>query len=345
MGKKFVTELVSLSVGIIFFIVVIKIAGLGNVLHAFGKFSPIYFVPFLFVSFLIFLITTYRWKAVLHGIGTEIPIMKLLKYKLIVFGPNYLTPSARLGGEPLKVVLLRSNHKMKTPKAAASVIVDNFIGMGFDAAIGGVIFIVLAFFALPIPQEIRMTFMLMGLFSLFLVTLIYYALVKKKTVFSHLIDFLAFLFGKSYKKMFVMLKMKVARTEYYMRTILKNRPKSALRAVFFAALTWPLTLIQYKLAILMIGVDASVTQLLLSIVVLSLTSMLPVPAALGVQEAGQFAAFRLFASNPYTGIALSLALRVKNVIMMLISFMLFSREGVSMFHSINKDVKKLKGIK
>ncbi len=124
--KNLGIELLSLVAGIALFILVIKLAGLGNLLRAVQGFSPAYFAPFLFVTALSFLAATCRWKAVLAGQMIDIPVLTLLKYKLVVFSMNYFTPSARLGGEPLKIVLLKK-QKVKSSKSFASVVVDNFI--------------------------------------------------------------------------------------------------------------------------------------------------------------------------------------------------------------------------
>lgn len=68
---------------------------------------------------------------------------------------------------------------------------------------------------------------------------------------------------------------------------------------------------------------------------LSFTAFIPIPAALGVQEAGQFSAFKLMSANPHTGIALSIVLRLKDLMLLLASFVFLSQEGINVFQLIN----------
>ncbi len=336
MKKNLVAELLLLIAGIALFVIVIRLAGYGNLLSAIKGFSPIYSVYFLLVTALLFLASTYRWKAVLAGEMVDVPLMTLVKYKLIIFCINYFTPSARLGGEPLKVVLLKK-QKVKSSLSFASVVVDNFVGMGFDGTVGGIVLIILFFSSGSAALgDARDLVLALGIAALVVVAAIYLLLVRKKSVFSYILEIFGSVTRSKSKKFFGILQRKVAKAEFYMREILSKKPRALLLVIFFAALSWPLTLLQYKLALLMIGVDASFIQILASVVVLSFTTLIPIPAALGVQEAGQFTAFRLFSANPHTGIALSLVLRAKDALLLLLSFIALSTEGVDIFKLANK---------
>ena len=337
--KNLAAGLLSLLVGIALFALVIKLAGLGKVLSSVKSFSPQYFIPFMAVTAAIFLAATYRWKAVLAGQMAGIPLWTLLKYKLIIFSINYFTPSARLGGEPLKVMLLKK-QKVKSSRAFASVVIDNFVGMGFDGVVAGIVLIVLFFAFGTSLGEARKLALAIGLVSLAGVAVVYLVLIKKKSAFSYLLEMIGSLTDSKHKKFFAILHRKIAKSEFYMREILAKRPRTLLLAIFFASLSWPLTLLQYKLALLMIGVNASFLQILVSVIILSITTLFPIPAALGVQEAGQFTAFSLFSANPHTGIALSIVLRTKDIILLLLSFLSLSIEGVGIFNLVNKNVTK-----
>ncbi len=341
MKRTLVANCLAFIIGFALFALVIKLAGLENILGAVRGFSPIYFAPFLVVSAALFWAATYRWKVVLSGEGIKVPFWTLLKYKLIVFSINYFTPTARLGGEPLKVLLLKQQH-IKSSKSFASIVVDNFIGMGFDAAVAAIILITIVFTTAAFPSQVKELFLMTGLTSLVIVTAAYFVLIKKgKSAFSYFLEIAGRLTGTYRRRFFLVLHEKVAKSEFYMRNMLAKKPKTLFMALFYAALSWPLTLLQYKLALLTIGFDASLAQILLSIVVLSFTAMLPIPAALGVQEAGQFSAFKLFSANPHAGIALSLVLRIKDLILLLMSFFFISSEGIDVFKIVNKKLSEV----
>ncbi|MBI2581254.1 flippase-like domain-containing protein [Candidatus Woesearchaeota archaeon] len=340
MKKTLAANFLSFVIGFALFALVIKLAGLENVLGAVKGFYLLYFVPFIVVSGALFWAATYRWKIVLSGEGVNVPFWTLLKYKLVVFSINYFTPAARLGGEPLKVLLLQK-QRVKSSKSFASIVVDNFLGMGFDAIVAAIILIAIVFTTTSFTSHVKELFLMTGLSSLALVASIYLVLVKKKkSVFSYLLETAGRLTGTSKHEFFMVLHEKVSRAEFYMREILAKRPKQVFLALFYSSLSWPLTLLQYKLALLTIGFNASLVQILLSVVVVSFTALMPIPAALGVQEAGQFSAFKLFSANPYTGIALSLVLRIKDLILVLLSFLFISSEGIEVFRIANKKIAR-----
>lgn len=338
MKRNLLVGFLSMIIGLALFGIVLKLAGLENIVGSVRAFSPVYFFPFLLVSFMLLLAAAYRWKSILEGEKIRISIWTLLKYKLVVFGLNYLTPSARLGGEPIKILLLK-RQKVKSSKSFASVVVDNFVGMGIDAVVAALILIVILATGIPFSESARKLFLALAVFALAGVTASYVLLAKKKgTVFSYLLTIAGTLTGTKKHKWFNALYEKAAKAEFYMRDMLTNRQKSKnlWLAILFASLSWPLTVLQYELALHMLGVDASITQVLISIVMLNFTTLTPIPGALGVQEAGQFSAFKLFSANPNAGIALSLVLRAKDMLFMLISLLLVSREGIGVFRLINR---------
>jgi len=100
-------------------------------------------------------------------------------------------------------------------------------------------------------------------------------------------------------------------------------------------LSWPVTFLQYKLALLSIGFEASVTIILLSIIATSIVAIIPIPAAFGVQEAGYFSVFSLIAV-PSVGIALSLIIRFKDLLATLTGLILLSHEGLSVIDVLKK---------
>ena len=331
---KITAYAVSVFVGVALFAAIIRIAGLENILGSVRKFSPIYAVPFLLATLAHFVAATYRWKVLLASEGAKISIWTLLKHKLIVFSVNYFTPAARLGGEPLKIFLLK-RRGVKSSKTLASVVVDNFVGMGIDALVAGFALLAL-FFAAGVGRQVRELSFLLGVTSLAAVGGSYLLLIKRKGIFSNLMLLAGKATGLKKKKAFALVFRRIRTAEKYTRTMLIKKPKVLLKSVLFAAMSWPLTIVQYKFALLMLGVDASIVQIVFSIVALSFTSMLPVPAALGVQEAGQFSAFKMFSANPHAGVALSLVLRAKDLLLVLLSFILLSREGVNLFRILDK---------
>lgn len=338
--KNTLTHVVSVVFGIAVFALVVKIAGLENIISSVRGFSPRYMLPFLAATLGLWVAASYRWKVVLQGEGIRVPFWTLFRYRLMVFSISYLTPVARLGGEPFKVMLLKSQH-VKSSKSFASIVLDNFIGMGFDAIIGGVLLIVIFFTSSLLPSQIRATLLAAGVLVLVAVALMYFALTRRKGVFSDVLDVAGIITKLGGRKFFLIVKRRVAAAELYIRGTLMRKPKKVLLVSFYAALSWPLTILQYKFALLMLGVDASVAQIVMSIAVMTFTSIIPIPASLGVQEAGQFSIFKLLGLNPHLGIALSFIIRLKDIIVLYLSFWFLSMEGFNFVTIVNRKLQKV----
>jgi glycosyltransferase 2 family protein len=334
MKRNLALELFLIFIGIGLFIAAILFAGLSRVLAALSRINWSYSLPFVIASFLLVVASSYRWKAVLDGSGTSIGFWSLLRYKVAAFGVNYITPAARMGGEPLKVFLMKK-HGVGSPKSFASVIIDNFVGMGVDVILTGAILLVLGLPFLQFPVGQRIIFLTLGIGAFVVVILAYFFLVKEKTIFSHILDFFGRIGNIEKTLMFQKIRHKLAESEIYMKEMLIIRKQNLLFAVGFGLLSWPLTIIQYKFALLMLGINASIFQIFFGVIILNISIMLPIPAALGVQEASLFSAFQLFSvANPYLGIALSLLLRLKDAVLLLISWILLSKEGMNIIDAV-----------
>ena len=98
----------------------------------------------LLLNVLVLIAMTARWWAILRVEYPNIPFLKLVRYRLVVFGLSYFTPGPQVGGEPLQVIYLQRNHSVTFARATAAVIMDklleflaNFIllGIGLTAAV------------------------------------------------------------------------------------------------------------------------------------------------------------------------------------------------------------------
>ena len=133
----------------------------------------------------------------------------------------------------------------------------------------------------------------------------------------------------------VKLAKKIANVEDSMVEFLRTRKKGVGHAVLVSMLMWPVTFMQYTFALLSIGFDAPFTIVILSIIATSLATIIPIPAAFGVQEAGHFSVFSLIAV-PSVGIALSLLIRLKDLLATLAGLILLSHEGLSIMEVLKK---------
>src|SRR3989344_3226499 len=115
MGKLIVFG--SAVLGSFLFVLVLFFAGFENIIVPFRKFSLFYLSLFLFITLLLHIISTLRWHSVLRYQGFRVSLAYLFKIKIIGSSINYITPAARVGGEPLRGFLAKKRLGVKSPQA------------------------------------------------------------------------------------------------------------------------------------------------------------------------------------------------------------------------------------
>ncbi len=334
MGKKLLA-VASLIIGLAVFIVVLNFAGFGNIIEPFRKFSLFYLALFLLTTSLLHVITTLRWSTVLRYERLKVPFLPLLKLKLIGAAVSYLTPAARVGGEPVRGYLLKKRLGIEGKRAYSSVLIETSLGLGIDALFSSLLLVsMLLFFTLP--KQLEGFALAISMLALASTVIFYLVLISRLGPFSLLFRISSRLIKSGLLKKLV---VKIMLIEESMVEFFHFRKRGVAAAVLVTSISWPLTYFQYKFALLSIGFDASFTIIILSIIATSLSGIIPIPAAFGVQEAGHFSIFSMIAS-PSVGIALSLLIRLKDLIMTFVGLVFLSHEGLNLFEVLRNKGNK-----
>lgn len=96
--------------------------GPGNIYDAASQLGPVTLLIILIPSVLMYAIEAYGWKVVLGPSGKAVPFWRLLTIRSAGEVVNMTTPTAYLGGEPLKAYLLKK-HNVPIAEGAASVVI------------------------------------------------------------------------------------------------------------------------------------------------------------------------------------------------------------------------------
>lgn len=112
---------VFLAVGLLLFALLIKKIGLGTIAENLGELGWLV-IPILSISVVWNVLNTIAWRQFLHRIGDGIGFMDLLRVKVTGEAVNTLTPANFIGGDPMRIYLLRKNFSVS--EGAASVVVD-----------------------------------------------------------------------------------------------------------------------------------------------------------------------------------------------------------------------------
>ena len=330
---KYWSVAVSVIIGLALFTVLFLFAGVEQIIEKFSELNLLYLGLFFLSAFLLYLVYVFRWFLVLRYQGTKVSFFKVFKYKTIGHSVSYLTPFAMIGGEPLKAILLRKSLKGEKKGIFSSILLEGSIGLSIDLFI-----IAFAIVTIAVISAVSQMLLLIGLVMLmgFLVWLYFYALAKNKGPFSSVL--------KLVKKIVPLtliddLIKNTLIVESEMNKFLTSNRKNVLKVVLVSALSWPLTFLQYKFALSSLGhEDISVITILLSILATGLSFFSPVPASFGTQEASHFVIFG-FLKATSTGIALSLIIRSKDIILTLIGIIFVSNEGIGFLEAMKKTRK------
>lgn len=96
--------------------------GPGNIYDAASRLGPVTLLIILIPSVLMYAIEAYGWKVVLGPCGKAVPFWRLLTIRTAGEVVNMTTPTAYLGGEPLKAYLLKK-YNVPIAEGAASVVI------------------------------------------------------------------------------------------------------------------------------------------------------------------------------------------------------------------------------
>ena len=97
MNKK-TSLVISLIVGVVLFILVYLKTGFLEILETFSHASLIKLSLYLLISILIIFFLVLRWKFIIRAHGFDVPLYRLVMYKLSGYAISYITPSAHIGG-------------------------------------------------------------------------------------------------------------------------------------------------------------------------------------------------------------------------------------------------------
>tara|TARA_Y100000310_G_scaffold166108_1_gene165819 strand:- start:467 stop:1456 length:990 start_codon:yes stop_codon:yes gene_type:complete len=295
-----------LIIGLLIFSYILVQLGGDSVKLIKTNFNIKYLLIYLFVASISFFPFVWRWQIILSGYGYKISFLKLLKMQISGFALSYITPSARVGGEPLRVYMLNKECNVDYKTGTASVILDKYMEF-----LGATTFGLIGLFLLFITPNISIgsRFLLLGIIfgSIFILGSFYHRLIKNKPVFFSL--FSLFLSRKRLKKFSKNLKEVDKKMTYFVT----HHKREFFLSYAFYFISAVIFIMEFKYLLLSFGVSITLLQLILVIIVLGIASYIPLPMALGSLEAGQSGIFQLLMNDGSIGLALSLIHRVKSL--------------------------------
>ncbi|MFA7141977.1 MAG: lysylphosphatidylglycerol synthase transmembrane domain-containing protein [Candidatus Paceibacterota bacterium] len=305
MIKILLLFLLSIIFGGILFFYVGNIIGFDFILNSFKVFLSLEGLIIIALSFLIAYLGALRWKKILGN--EKVSNKEIFKIYIGGFSLMYFFPMALLGSEFFRASLLK--HKgVKWENALASVFIERVVEwtVNIIVILIGVLYF---FYAIQIPsQKFAMLFAGLILFALLILSFIYFYVFKKKS----------FLRKVLHKEESLVLKVEKIVFNFFRLSNI-----DLWRSYFYSILKVLAMLLRVWLIILFLGKILLLNESFSILSFSFLSTLIPVPAALGVQELLQVFVFENLNISLMMSSMFSMLLRAGDVIVSVLGFVLF----------------------
>lgn len=253
-----------------------------------------------------------RWQLLLSSLGWRVPIGRLLAYRLAGFGVSYFTPGPQFGGEPVQVHLLHSRCRVPVPAAVSSVYLDRLIEL-----LANFTFLALGSSVIFGLEEVSGAWFREWVWLAALVLLCLPA--------GHL---LALLRGKRpahwlAERLWLWLKWPMlrkineiaAQAESQIVLLSREKPAVLVQVTGLSLMIWVMMIGEFWLGLRFLNTPASFAEAISAMTAARLAILMPLPGGFGALEMSQTLAAGLLGWEPALGIAMSLLIRARDLIL------------------------------
>lgn len=327
MKKKIFLGL-SLIAGIVALWIILKVIPINEIILSFSQASRFVVISYILVSTGLMASLAWRWKVILKTQKIDIPFLTVFAYRIIGYGISYLTPAAKLGGEPFRAGML-TRHNVDFPKALSSVVIDKTI----EVSANGLFFFVgaiIALFNFTLPTEAQIILLSVAIGFLVIALLFYQRMASGQGFIKQLCLKLKLHRFKSFKQ------HKLEKFENRLIKFYKEDTKEFVLSVLLSLLSWMFMFLEFKFALLILGHDVSFKAIFLIVTFVGAAVLIPVPMALGALEASQLAVFRLLNLKTAGAVALAFLVRARDLAWTFLGMALLSYYGFKVSKTIKK---------
>jgi len=319
--KKFLLFLISLVIGGLLFIWVIKLVGWQEIKRAFLVFTGWHGLAVFSLTFLLALAVTWKWKVILKGEEVDISFLELFRFYLAGFSLTYLFPMIFWGGETFRAYLLKRKNSVSWSKGMASVIIDRIFDWTTNLIIVffGIIFFVLTI-GLP-PKKLAIIFG--GTFILWFlaVSFFYFKVFRRESLAKFFLNL------ANYKTQ----NSEPLEVEKELFNFFKIKKISLWKGIGLAFFEELINFIRIWFLVLFFGKNISFLPILSIDGFSYLATMIPISASLGTYDMIQTFAFSALGLGANFGAAFALIIRGAEIILALIGAGFLLRLGVKLF--------------
>lgn len=260
---------------------------------------------------LILVIISTRWWLLLRAMGFHVAFAHVFSYRLTSFGVSYFTPGPQFGGEPAQIALLTRKDGIASAPAVSSVYLDKLLELmvNFLVLAGGLILTL----ATGLRNNLLQHWLWLPAVGVMLLPGVHLlALWRGRLPFSALLNHLGF--SRLPRPFFQRIFATINEAELQIALFLRRKPDVLIAGITLSILSWMGMIMEYALMARFLGIEAPFFQVLFAFVLSRLAFLAPLPGGLGVLEASQVLAMQILGFGAVTGVALSLLMRARDIL-------------------------------
>jgi len=321
--KKLFLFLIFFLIGIGLFLWVVKFVGWQEIKNSFLVFTGWQGLIILFLSALIILVGTWKWKEILKGENADVPFKDLFGVYLAGFSIMYLLPMMIFGGEIFRGYILKKRNSLAWPKGIASSIIDRILDWTIILIIiflGTISFL----FTIGLPSK-RMGIIFGGTFLFFLaaISFFYFKTFKRESIAKLFIKF----FNHKYSN------KGPFEIEREIFTFFKLRKAAMWKSFFLSFLGGAISFLRAWLLINFLGKTIGFSPSLSILGFHYLAGILPIPASIGIQETAQVFVFNSLGLKAETGTVFTMIIRGAELIFAFLGIFILFRLGFKLLEN------------
>ena len=319
MEKKRFWLIVSLIFGSALFFYFLVNFGLTSAQLISQNFNPLYLSLYIFFTLFAFFPLTWRFQAILIGYDKKLSFWALLRQTISAYSLSYITPTVRLGGEPLRAYMLKKECDVDLKTGSSAIILDKFVEFAGSATFG-IVGLIAILFIPGFPYALKVAFISLLVLAIIITVGFYIRTVNGKGSLSTI-----FQLARLHKiRNWHTFTQTIQDVEKMVGEFFRNHKKALFFSSFFYGISCVIFFLEFKFLLLSFGVDASILDLLLAINILGLVNFVPVPAGLGFLEAGQSTLFAALKGDGNIGFATALLIRARALFVVGLGFLLIT---------------------
>ena len=299
----------------------VRQTGVDTIMMALGKVSPFALGAFIVLSLLNFIVFTLRWEAILKTSGDNIPsLYALTQYRLVTYTLSYLIPSAQVGGEPARILLLTKQGVSKHT-ATSSVVLDKVFELSVSSGFAALALVLLLMKTQNLDQSggvaVAIILVLLGLF--------FYL-----SVFGE--GFFTFFFRIFHLRKVSFLKKvgeHIIHTEHEIKKFFRVHLWALLVTILLSLLCFVFMMLEYYIILHSLGIPVTMLQLIIVTALPLIGYLFPSPGALGALEVSQVAAFSLAGIDPTLALPTLIIIRLRDIVFLFLGSMVTYHLGFS----------------